>query len=132
MRQRTVSSLPDHFERGAEEAVEAGGEQCVFAACPQRMNRFADWNQCICLCSCALYFRMTAGRCIGLVGGLGVGAAVYYYTRLAEMHEKRGAALGLVMVHAETSEIFRSVRSGDRGGLAKYLAGFLDRLAAAG
>jgi aspartate racemase len=75
---------------------------------------------------------MNTGRCIGLVGGLGVGAAVHYYSKLAEAHERRGAKLDLVMVHAETSEVFRFVAAGDRTGLADYLAGFLRRLAAAG
>jgi hypothetical protein len=31
MRQSTVSSLEDHLERGAEEALDAGGERWVFA-----------------------------------------------------------------------------------------------------
>jgi aspartate racemase len=75
---------------------------------------------------------MNTGRCIGLVGGLGVGAAVHYYTKLAEAHERQGARLDLVMVHAEVSEVFRFVAAGDRAGLAAYLAGFLRRLAAAG
>jgi len=75
---------------------------------------------------------MSKGRCIGLVGGLGVGAAVHYYRKLAEAHARQGARLDLVMVHAETSEVFRFVSAGDRAGLAGYLATYLERLAAAG
>ena len=75
---------------------------------------------------------MINSRCIGLVGGLGVGAAVHYYSKLAEAHERQGAKLNLAMVHAETSEVFRFVAAGDRRGLAAYLAGFVHRLAAAG
>jgi len=75
---------------------------------------------------------MNTSRSIGLVGGLGVGAAVHYYTKLAEGLERQGARLDLAMVHAETSEIFRFVAAGDRAGQAAYLAGFLRRLAAAG
>jgi aspartate racemase len=96
------------------------------------MNLSADWNQCICLCGCTLYFRMTAGRCIGLVGGLGVGAAVHYYRRLFEAHARRGAALNLVMAHAQTSRVTGYVASGQVGALAEYLAEFVHRLAAAG
>jgi aspartate racemase len=75
---------------------------------------------------------MPKGRCLGLVGGLGVGAAIHYYERLAEAHEKQGVSLDLVMVHAEASRVFTYVQAGDRAGLADYLAGFLHRLQAAG
>jgi len=75
---------------------------------------------------------MPKGRCIGLIGGLGVGAAVYYYSRLFDAHEKRGATLDLVMAHAETAEIFKFAAKGDRAGMAEYLLGFIKPLAAAG
>ncbi len=75
---------------------------------------------------------MQKGRCIGLIGGLGVGAAVDYYTRLFDAHEKQGASLDLVMAHAETSAIFRFAAAGDRAGMAAYLLSFVQRLAAAG
>jgi aspartate racemase len=76
--------------------------------------------------------RMTSSRCIGLVGGLGVGAGLHYYSKLAEAYERRGAKLDLVIVNAEIPEAMRFVSSGDRAGLAAYLAGFLRRLSAAG
>jgi aspartate racemase len=79
-----------------------------------------------------VYLGMTRGRSIGLVGGLGVGAAVHYYRRLFEAHAQRGAALNLVMAHAQTTEVFRFYAAGDAAALAEYLAGFLQRLAAAG
>lgn len=75
---------------------------------------------------------MKKGQCIGLIGGLGVGAAVYYYTKLAEAHDKQGVSLDLVMTHAETSSIFRFASAGDQDGMAAYLLGFVKRLAAAG
>jgi aspartate racemase len=75
---------------------------------------------------------MKKGRCLGLVGGLGVGATIHYYRSLAKAHAARGLALDLVMAHAETELIFEFVRAGDRVGLARYLAGFADRLKAAG
>ena len=75
---------------------------------------------------------MRTGRSIGLVGGLGVGAAVHYYAKLSEAHKRNGAQLDLVMAHAETAEGLRLISAGDRAGLAAYLAGFLRRLAAAG
>jgi aspartate racemase len=75
---------------------------------------------------------MNKGRCLGLVGGLGVGAAVHYYQSLAKAHESRGCTLDLVMAHAETARVFAYVEAGDRDGLAEYLVGFIHRLKAAG
>lgn len=72
------------------------------------------------------------GPCIGLLGGLGVGATVHYYRKLAVAHEEQGVRLDLVMVHAETSKVFQFVQAADVSGLAGYLMGFIDRLAAAG
>jgi aspartate/glutamate racemase len=75
---------------------------------------------------------MYQGRCLGLVGGLGVGAAIHYYKILAEAHEKQGVSLDLVMAHAEAARVFAYVQAEDREGLANYLTGFLRRLQAAG
>jgi aspartate racemase len=75
---------------------------------------------------------MNKGRCLGLVGGLGVGATIHYYEKLAKAHEAQGRTLDIVIAHAETSRVFESVQAGDRGGLAEYLTGFIRRLKAAG
>jgi len=69
---------------------------------------------------------------IGLVGGLGVGAAVHYYRELAAAHERDGRALELSMVHAQMTRVFQHASAGDRLGLAQYLAGILSQLKAAG
>jgi aspartate racemase len=70
--------------------------------------------------------------CIGLIGGLGPGAAMHYYKKLAESHARRHVPLDLVMVHAETSRVFEYAAADDREGLARYLSGFIDRLRSAG
>jgi len=75
---------------------------------------------------------MKKGRCIGLIGGLGVGAAIHYYKHLAEAYEKQGVSLDLVMVHAEVPRILEYVAANDRTGLASYLTSFILRLQAAG
>lgn len=72
------------------------------------------------------------GRCIGLIGGLGVGATVHYYQELAKAHAARGRVLNLVMVHADMNRGLRFVQAGDRAGLADYLAGLIAKLANAG
>lgn len=71
-------------------------------------------------------------RVIGLVGGLGVGAAVHYYRELAAAEERRGHTLELAMVHAQMSRVFEHASTGNLTALAGYLAGVLGRLKAAG
>jgi aspartate racemase len=74
----------------------------------------------------------TNGRCLGLIGGLGVGATIHYYQALARAHEQRGRLLDMVIAHAEVPRVFAYVEAGDRAGLAGYLNGFIRRLQAAG
>jgi aspartate racemase len=69
---------------------------------------------------------------IGLIGGLGVGASVYYYQQLAKAHAARERVLNLVMVHADMDRVRSAVAAGDKPGLASYLAGLIARLKAAG
>lgn len=69
---------------------------------------------------------------LGLVGGFGVGAAVYYYQELAKVHDARGLKLNLVTVHADIIQARRQVEANDRVGLAEYLANLIQPLKAAG
>ena len=73
-----------------------------------------------------------AGKCIGLIGGLGVGAAVHYYEQLAKAHSARGTALDLAMVHADNHRVRRMIEAGDKRSLASYLTILIERLRAAG
>ena len=75
---------------------------------------------------------MKASRCLGLVGGLGVGATIHYYERLAKAHEAQDRTLDIVITHAETSRVFEYVQGDQRVGLAEYLAGYIHRMKAAG
>ena len=72
------------------------------------------------------------GRCLGLVGGLGVGATIHYYDKLAKAHEARGRSLNIVIIHAEISRGFAYMEANDRDGLAEYLVGYIRRMEAAG
>jgi aspartate racemase len=69
---------------------------------------------------------------IGLLGGLGVGAAIHYYRELAAAHERLGRAMSLVMAHASVTRVAEYAAQGDRLGLAAYLCGFVEQLKAAG
>ncbi len=67
-----------------------------------------------------------------MVGGLGVGATIYYYEKLARGCEKLGFALDIVITNAEIPRVFEYVEAKDRGGLAEYLSGYIRRMKAAG
>jgi aspartate racemase len=75
---------------------------------------------------------MKKGRCLGLLGGLGVGATIHYYQNLVRGHDEQSRTLDIVITHSETSRVFEYVQAGDRDGLAEYLLSFLRRLKAAG
>jgi aspartate racemase len=75
---------------------------------------------------------MNTNRCLGLVGGLGVGATIHYYEKLATAHAAQGRRLDIVIVHAETSRVFEYIQADDRDGLAEYLTRYIRRLKAAG
>jgi len=72
------------------------------------------------------------GRCIGLIGGLGVGATVHYYRELAKEHAERGSVLSLVMAHADMNRVLAAAQAGDKNELSEYLAELIGRLASAG
>jgi aspartate/glutamate racemase len=55
--------------------------------------------------------ELLSGRCIGLIGGLGVGAAVYYYQELAKAHTAHGRVLNLVMAHAHVDRVLGAVQA---------------------
>ncbi len=70
--------------------------------------------------------------CVGIVGGLGVGATVHYYEKIAAACKARGVVPDLAIVHADVDRGQGLVRAGQLDALADYLAGFIDRLARAG
>lgn len=73
-----------------------------------------------------------AGRCLGLIGGLGVGAAVHYYVNLAKAHHEQDRVMELVMAHAEPPLLMEFIRAGDREGMARHLVRFILRMKDAG
>ena len=75
---------------------------------------------------------MSALKRVGLVGGLGVGAAMHYYRRLADAFAARGAQPGLVMTHADVGRAYTLVQQGAMQELALYLNEHLKTLRAAG
>lgn len=76
--------------------------------------------------------RQKKTRCLGLLAGLGVPAAIHYYRHLAAAAERHDRALDMVMAHAQTARVFAYVAAEEREGLAAYLNGFIVRLQAAG
>ncbi len=70
--------------------------------------------------------------CIGIVGGLGVGATVHYYEKITAACKAQGVVPDLVFNHADVDRGQGFVRAGKLDELGAYLAGFIDRLAAGG
>ena len=70
--------------------------------------------------------------CVGIVGGLGVGATVHYYEKIAAACKARGVVPDLVITHADVDYGQSLVREGKLDVLARYLAGFIERMARAG
>lgn len=75
---------------------------------------------------------MRSSRCLGLIGGLGVGATVHYYERLVQGCEQLGLTLDIVITNAYTPRVFEYVEGQDGAGLAKYLNGYIVRMRSAG
>src|SRR5262245_29026007 len=72
------------------------------------------------------------GRCLGLSGGLGPGATVYYYQGLLAAHAAAGKAARLLIAHADVNQVRAFVENDNRAGLARYLANFISSLSAGG
>lgn len=71
-------------------------------------------------------------RTLGLVAGLGVGAAVFYYRSLVAAHLERGLSPQMLMVHADVRLTMRLAQERKVDELASYLVGLLRQLAAGG
>lgn len=71
-------------------------------------------------------------RCLGLIGGLGVGATVYYYQELVKVHAARGCVPNVVVVHADMQRVLKHAAAGETAVLAGYLAQLIERMARAG
>ena len=75
----------------------------------------------------------TEARCLGLIGGLGVGATVHYYRELIAAHERQGRVPRLLMAHADIKRVYEILgATKDLDGLARYLGSFVESLAAGG
>jgi aspartate racemase len=70
--------------------------------------------------------------CVGIVGGLGVGATVHYYEKITAACAARGIVPDLVFNHADANTGQGFVREGRLDRLGDYLARYINRLAAGG
>jgi aspartate racemase len=71
-------------------------------------------------------------RHVGLIGGLGVGAAVIYYRAIAAALADRGTAPRITIVHAHAPTVLAHVAAGRIDELGDYLAGFVAELRSVG
>jgi aspartate racemase len=71
-------------------------------------------------------------RCLGLIGGLGVGATIYYYQELVKAHLDRGQVANLLIIHADVNRVLQYAAAGETSGMAEYFLQLIRRLSAAG
>jgi aspartate racemase len=72
------------------------------------------------------------GRLLGLVGGLGPNATVYYYNGLIAAHKAQGCVARMLIAHADVDYGRPLAEAGRLDELARYLNGFIDQMAAGG
>jgi aspartate racemase len=73
----------------------------------------------------------TKQRLLGLIVGLGLGAGVFYYKRIARVLDE-GSDACLMLAHADLRKVLDVVRIGDIASLTGYLEKLITRLANAG
>ena len=71
-------------------------------------------------------------RCLGLIGGLGVGATIYYYQELVKAHLELGQVANLLILHADVNRVLQYAAAGETSGMAEYFLHLISRLSAAG
>ena len=72
------------------------------------------------------------GRILGLIGGLGPGATVYYYNGLIAAHKAQGRVARMLVAHADVDHGRPLAEANKLDELARYLNGFIDATAAGG
>jgi aspartate racemase len=72
------------------------------------------------------------GRCLGLIGGLGPGATVYYYRKLLAAHEAKGRVPRMLIAHADVNRARVLAEETKLEELAAYLNGLIESMAAGG
>src|SRR5437763_16378717 len=72
------------------------------------------------------------GRCLGLVGGLGPGATIYYYRELLAAHATQSRVPRMLIAHADVNRVMSAAGAQDFGGLAGYLAELIGSMKAGG
>ena len=68
---------------------------------------------------------------VGLIGGLAVGATVYYYRQIIAACQQRGFSPRLMIAHADLERVLPMIANAERGILADYLVGFVAEFAGA-
>ena len=72
------------------------------------------------------------GLCLGLIGGLGVGATVHYYQELVKAHAARACVPNLVILHADVNYVLKLAEAGEAARMAAYFSNIIGQLSAAG
>src|SRR5436190_3538267 len=66
------------------------------------------------------------GRLLGLIGGLGPSATIYYYRGLLAAHAAQGRVARILIAHADVDHARPLAEADKLDDLARYLNGFID------
>jgi aspartate racemase len=69
---------------------------------------------------------------LGLIGGLAVGATVYYYQKIVDACQARGFSPKLLIAHADVEQVLKLIGANQLEELAEYFLGFVETLENAG
>jgi aspartate racemase len=69
---------------------------------------------------------------VGLIGGLAVGATIYYYQTIVDACQARGFSPKLLIAHADVERVLKLIGANQLEELAEYLLGFVETLENAG
>ena len=69
---------------------------------------------------------------LGLIGGLGLGAGIYYYRELVKATAARGQPLSMLLTHADVRKVLGHIGAGETAELAAYLRDLIEPLGSAG
>jgi aspartate racemase len=82
--------------------------------------------------SCFMTEDSLEHRSVGLIGGLAVGATIYYYQTIVDACQARGFSPKLLMAHADVEHVLKLIGANQLEALAEYFVGFVELLENAG
>jgi aspartate racemase len=78
--------------------------------------------------SCFMTEDSLEQQSVGLIGGLAVGATIYYYQTIVDACQARGFSPKLLIAHADVERVLKLIGANQLEELAEYFLGFVETL----